>query len=315
MFRKAFLLVLIIVFAAFPCLAQQSKTVSTKLESRKLESKLMGRQLSYNVILPSGYDVDKTSRFPVLYLLHGLYGRFDDWAMKSNVRENASGFNFIIVMPEGENGWYVDSATDDKNKYESYLMQELIPTIDREYRTIDKVNARAIAGLSMGGYGSLKFGLKYPEKFGFAASMSGALNATSFSKDVLARLSFVKDSIDKAYGEGDTKTRLQNDIFKLVQNLNEGQIKSTPFIYLDCGTEDGLIDTNQNFAKLLREKKIKYEFRELPGGHDWKYWSKQILEVLQTAQDNLKTPTQTGSTSVMTTIPTRKINPSIIEAN
>lgn len=290
---------LITVCVALPCSAQQAKTASTKPESRRLDSKLMGRQLSYNVILPSGYDADKTSRFPVLYLLHGLFGSFDDWATKSNVREEASKFNFIIVMPEGENGWYVDSATNDKNKYESYITQELIPTIDRDFRTVDNANSRAIAGLSMGGYGSLKFGLKYPEKFGFAASMSGALNATSFSKEVLARLSFIKGSIDKAYGEGDTKTRLENDIFKLAQNLNEAQIKSTPFIYLDCGTEDSLIDTNQNFAKLLREKKIKHEFRQLPGGHDWKYWSRQIREVLQTAQESLKTP-KSQSTSVIT---------------
>src|SRR4030095_4148863 len=95
---------------------------------------------------------------------------------------------------EGNNGWYTDSATVASDKYETYILQELIPEVQRRYRTIESRYGRGIAGLSMGGYGALKFGLKHPEMFAFAASMSGALGAASFLPDERI-LAFVRPSL------------------------------------------------------------------------------------------------------------------------
>ena len=148
----------------------------------RLTSKLMAREMPYRVILPYGYSTNSIDRFPVIYLLHGLTGHFNNWTEKTKLASYAFRHNFIIVTPEGNDGWYTDSASTPNDKYESYIVKELIPEIDKNYRTLADRKNRAIAGLSMGGYGSLKFGLKYPEMFALAGSFSGALGAASFSE-------------------------------------------------------------------------------------------------------------------------------------
>src|SRR6266404_2867676 len=131
---------------------------------KQLESKLMNRRMPYRIILPGNYlNSNETLRYPVIYLLHGLTGHYDNWTDKTKVAEYAKKHNFIIVTPEGDNGWYTDSISTANDRYESYIIKELIPEIDKNYRTVLDRDHRAIAGLSMGGYGGLKFGLKYPE--------------------------------------------------------------------------------------------------------------------------------------------------------
>ena len=148
---------------------------------------------------------------------------------------------------------------------------------------------RVIEGLSMGGYGALKFGLKHPELFAFAGSMSGALAAASWLPDEKL-LAFVRPSIARVYGpasEPGNETRKANDIFRLVRELTPERTKALPFLYLDCGTEDFLIGTNRDFSALLVEKKVPHEFRQLPGGHTWPYWDRQVREVLRLAAERL----------------------------
>jgi S-formylglutathione hydrolase FrmB len=189
----------------------------------------------------------------------------------------------IIVAVEGENGWYTDGAANPNDRYESYIIEELIPEVDKKYRTNKSRSGRAIAGLSMGGYGSLKFGLKYPDKFAFAGSMSGALGAASLSgREVSIIGGVIKSSIERAFGaEADTETRKANDIFKIIREMPDEQKDKLPFLYLDCGTEDFLYANNREFSELLRQKRVRHEFRQLPGNHDWGYWNKQIQEILR----------------------------------
>jgi S-formylglutathione hydrolase FrmB len=182
-------------------------------------------------------------------------------------------------MPEGDNGWYTDSATVPNDKYESYIIKELIPEIDKIYRTFADKDHRAIAGLSMGGYGSLKFGLKYPELFTLIGSFSGALAITEVTdKNSEA---WISKSIMSVYGDAENETRKNNDIFKIVKDMPADNIKNLPFIYIDCGTEDFLIQSNRQFLSVLQEKKIPHEYRELPGVHDWKFWDSQVEEFLE----------------------------------
>lgn len=264
-------------------------------EAVPFESKLVGAPLPYNVILPADYKTEaaKRRRYPVLYLLHGLSGSANNWVSDgARVAEHAAHYPFIIVVPEGRNGWYTDSATVPAEKFESYLVRELIPDVDARFRTLASREGRAIAGLSMGGYGSLKFGLKYPSLFAFAGSMSGALSAASWLPDEKMP-EFLRPSIARVYGpadEPDNETRKANDIFRLVRELTPEQIKSLPFLYLDCGTEDIVISYNRNFSGLLIEKKVPHEFRQLPGGHNWPYWERQVREILKLAADRLAAP-------------------------
>jgi len=278
-----------------PQATAEKRDAPRRYETVQFESKLIGAPLPYNVILPTDYrsDAAKQKRYPVVYLLHGLTGSADNWVSdRAHLADHAARYPFILVVPEGRNAWYTDSATVPAEKFESYIVKELIPDVETRFRTIAAREGRAVAGLSMGGYGSLKFGLKYPAMFAFVGSMSGALGAASWLPDE-KMLAFVRPSIARAYGpagEPDNETRKTNDIFRLVRGLTPEQVKALPFLYLDCGTEDFLIEDNRNFAALLIEKKVPHEFRQLPGGHTWPYWDRQVQEVLKLAAGKLAAP-------------------------
>jgi S-formylglutathione hydrolase FrmB len=263
-----------------------------RYETVQFESRLVGTPLPYNVVLPADYNrgSSKSKRYPVLYLLHGLGGGAGDWVSeRAHLADHAAAYPFIVVVPEGRDAWYTDSATVPNEKFESYFIDELIPDVDRRFRTLPAREGRAVAGLSMGGYGSLKFGLKHPELFAFAGSMSGALAAASWLPDEKL-LEFVRPSIARVYGpadQPDNETRKANDIYRIVRDLTPERIKALPFLYLDCGTEDFLIQNNRDFSALLIEKKVPHEFRELPGGHTWPYWDRQVQEILRLAAQHL----------------------------
>jgi len=250
----------------------------------------MAREMSYQVILPFSYRNKKESqtRYPVVYLLHGLTGHFDNWADKTGLASYARDYEYFFIMPEGDNGWYTDSISDNNERYESYILEELIPEIDKTFRTIADKKHRAVAGLSMGGYGSIKFGLKRAEMFALVGSFSGALGAADWTEKEIGTKGAIAESILKVYGAAGSQTRKENDIFQMIRDMPNEKIKDLPFIYLDCGTEDFLIQNNLDFAKLLREKKIPHEFRELPGKHNWVYWDAQVQEFLRLSERFLK---------------------------
>jgi S-formylglutathione hydrolase FrmB len=224
----------------------------------------------------------------VLYLLHGFSGHYSDWVTRTNVADYAAQYRLIVVTPEGNNGWYTDSASTATDKYESYILKELIPDVEKRFRTIESRYGRGIAGLSMGGYGALKFGLKSPATFAFAGSISGAVAVPSWTEDDYQNLKSIRDSAFSAFGPLGSEARKANDIFEITRSLSNARIASLPFLYLDCGTEDTFISDNNRLAALLREKKVPHEFRELPGDHSWPYWNQQVQEVLKVAAGKLR---------------------------
>lgn len=284
---------LILAFAVpFAAQAQKAETQQTVNQSAvtvqdlKLNSKLMAREMPYRLILPPNYKTEKEKKYTVIYLLHGLTGHFDNWADKTKLTEYAAQYKYIIVMPEGNDGWYSDSVSIAKDKYESYIIQELITEVDKKFRTLADKNHRVIAGLSMGGYGAIKFGLKYSEMFSLVGSFSGALPATGWTDKNSA--AWLSKSIMSVFGDAANETRLTNDIYKIVREMTDAKKKTLPFIYLDCGTEDFLIQSNRDFETLLLEKKIPHEFRQLPGKHDWNFWNAQVQEFLELSEKFLK---------------------------
>lgn len=268
-------------------LAKGASYISAFTENRVLVSSLMKRDMAYRIIFPQTYCPESERRYPVVLLLHGLTGHFNNWTDKTSLIEYATARGFIIVTPEGDDGWYTDSSAKPNDKYESYLIKELIPEIDKKFRTIADRDHRAIAGLSMGGYGSIKFGLKYPELFVVAGSFSGALGAASITEKQIPGA--IGRSIDAIFGPMGSETRRSNDVFDLIRLASPEKIKALPFLYIDCGTEDFLFQNNRDFIDLLLEKRVVHEFRELPGRHEWKFWNAQVEEFLELADKRFST--------------------------
>ena len=260
-----------------------------RVETVRFQSKLINTTLPYNVILPTDYETSKTTRYPVLYLLHGLTGHYSDWVARTNVADYAAEYRMIVVMPEGNDSWYTDSAAIQTDKYESYILKELLPDVEQRYRTIEARYGRSIAGLSMGGYGAIKLGLKSPSTFVFAASMSGAFGVTRMTEKELKEN--WPDSL-KLFGAIGSETRLSNDVFDILGKLSPGRIASLPYFYFDCGTEDAsyIFSHNRDLSALMVEKKVPHEFRELPGDHSWAYWDRQVQEILKIAAEKMRMP-------------------------
>lgn len=266
-----------------------SVTANSRVETVRFQSKIVGASLPYNVILPADYETAKTTRYPVLYLLHGLTGHYPDWVSRSNVADYARAYRMIVVTPEGNDSWYID-------KYESYILEELIPDVQRRYRTIEARYGRAIAGLSMGGYGAIKFGLKSPATFVFAASMSGAFGVTRFTEKDVSQLWHASL---KLFGPLGSETRKANDLYEIIEKLPASRIASLPYFYFDCGTEDApqIFSYNQQLERLMFDKKIPHEFRQLPGDHSWAYWDQQIQPILAIAAQKMRMPRAVRTTT------------------
>jgi len=268
------------------CIAAAAQNSSVR--TVQLQSNFVNVTLAYNVVLPPDYKTSTASRYPVLYLLHGFGGHYNDWVIRTNLADYAAHFRMIVVTPEGNNSWYVDSVGPSSSKYESYILKELIPDVQKRFRTIESRYGRGIAGLSMGGYGALKFGLKSPGTFAFTGSMSGVVGIPFWKEEDYQGLASIRDSVFSAFGPLGSESRKSNDIFEIVRNLSAARAASVPYIYLDCETEDFLVSDNNRFAALLREKKIPHEYRELPGDHSWLYWDRQVREVLMIAAEKLR---------------------------
>lgn len=285
-------LFLLLAFLTAPAAYGQGAAAARRYETVPFESKLVGAKLPYHVVLPADYhqEASRQTRYPVLLLLHGLGGSAGDWVSEqSRLADYAAAYRLVVVVPEGRDGWYTDAANAPSDKFESYFIEELLPDVERRFRTIAGREGRAVAGLSMGGYGSLKFGIKHPDKFALAASMSGALGAASWAPVALLP-AFVRPSVERVYGPADSPVRAANDIFRLVRELTPERAASLPFLYLDCGTEDFLIGDNRDFSALLLERKVPHEYRQLPGGHTWPYWDSQVRVILKLAAERLAQP-------------------------
>lgn len=240
-------------------------------------SQALGRQMKFRVVLPPGYD-RSARRYPVLYLLHGLMGSYIDWEAKTHLAEYVRGYQLIVVMPDAGDSWYVNSASVAADRFEDYVARDLVNAVDGRFRSIAARHGRAIAGLSMGGYGGLKFGLKTPDTFAFAAGFSAAMGMVAHLQDKPARPSPIHEAMIAIYGPAGSRTRADNDLLALARKAEPARL---PYFYLDCGTEDGLLAGNREFVAVLQERKIAYEYRELPGEHTWAYWDQRLPEMLR----------------------------------
>jgi S-formylglutathione hydrolase FrmB len=245
----------------------------------------LGRTKKLSVLLPSKYD--PTKRYPVLYLLHGHTGGYDDWGTRTKLRDYVKDVPMIVVMPDAENSWYVNSFTEPNEQFEDYLVNDIPHYVQTMY-SIDTTR-QGIAGLSMGGYGALMLGLRHPAKYGFVGSLSGAITFPRGMNDTthLAERS-LQPSLKRAFGEKTNGFRNGHDIFLLYRQTSKD---SLPYIYMVIGIQDGyrtFLPAHRAFTDLLRTYGAGYEYHETPGGHNWQFWDKEIRPLILRMREVLK---------------------------
>ena len=264
-FRRFYFIVL---FFHFLVPVQSQTGFFSELENvEHIPSMCMNKTHKAMVFLPDDYYVTNDS-FPVVYLLHGYSGHFDDWHRKEpKLQQYATRYKLIIVTPEGDfDRWYIDSPVDTSSKFKTYIGLEVPQWIDENYKTKKTKKFRAITGLSMGGHGALTIAADLPDNFGAAGSMSGALDLRPFSD---------KWNLKSVLGDIDKKPSLwlihsfYGKIFSLDKNDH-------PAMIIDCGESDFFFDVNISAHNLLVDKKIKHEFKFRPGAHTWEYWLESL---------------------------------------
>ncbi len=216
-------------------------------------------------------------KYPVLYLLHGAYGDYSDWARLTGIERYAQAHKIAVVMPSADNSFYQDMYRG--GKYLTYFTRELPDYIARLFPVSTKREDTFVAGLSMGGYGAVRVAFEMPERFGAAASLSGAIDLLAALGDAEKephRPPFYWDAIfaDPGKVEGSDA-----DLFALAKKrLAEG--KKLPPIYQTVGTEDLIYPANLSAKKKLEELGLELTYAEHPGIHDWEFWDAHIRDVL-----------------------------------
>ena len=252
----------------------QARVSSQRLQEESVQSAALGRAMKYRVLLPDDYTTSQR-RYPVLYLLHGLGGDYKDWTTRTNIAEYSRTLPLIIVMPDGENSWYSNAAGAPAERFEDYILTDLLADVAGKYRTINSRHGRTIAGLSMGGYGALKMALRRPATFTVAGSFSGAFSATR--PELVKMIPSEEERLRRIYGEDDSASRRQNDLYALAAAAKPGAV---PYIYIDCGIADGLVGANREVVAALHKSGVAYEYHEVAGAHTWAYWDARIREFL-----------------------------------
>ena len=230
-------------------------------------SSSMKKNIKNVVITPASYKTDKSARFPVVYLLHGAGGDFSNWIKKAPfLPELASRFNMIIVCPDGNtHSWYWDSPVDSTSRYETYMTKELLPYIDKNFRTIASREGRGIAGLSMGGQGSFFLAFRHLDLYGACASMSGGLDIQSFPSSWYMEQMLGSQA---EYPDRWADYSIMNQLYRL---------KPTSIrIMFDCGTDDFFYPVNKRLHELMEYRRIEHDFVSRPGNHSWPYWTNSV---------------------------------------
>lgn len=250
-------------------------------------SQVIGYKTNVNIILPfeKCRFLDGTpnvkKRFPVLYLLHGGGGNQDDWIRYSSIERYAEQYKIAVVMPDvSGNSFYADMAHG--YPYFTYLTEEL-PELVESYLPIGGCREnRFVAGLSMGGYGSFKWSLNYPEFFSYAANFSGA----SLITELLEKSNFsgVGDDnennvVSRNWGSMEALAGSVSDTAYLLERAVSMKEK-LPKLYVCIGTEDFSYEYTKKFMAYAGQLGLEILYEESPGEHDWDFWDSCILRYI-----------------------------------
>lgn len=261
-------LMLFMTFSFSSTLAAKNNGKHHQVDTVAVMSKSMERNIKNVVIVPADYNDPEmqNEQYAVLYLLHGYSGAYDNWIKKKPELEDlASEHSVIIVCPDGQDSWYLDSPIDPKMQFETYITKELVSFIDNNYRTIADPKFRAITGLSMGGHGAMSLALKHPDIYWQCGSMSGGLDIVPFP---------LKWKIKDRLGKYEDNQELWKS--HSVVGIAEGLESTDQRIIFDCGMSDFMYEVNEKLHNVLLDKKIAHDYITRPGNHSWKYWCNSI---------------------------------------
>lgn len=208
---------------------------------------------------------------PVLYLLHGLSDDDTTWLRRTSVERYVAPLGLAVIMPQVHRSFYNDQAYG--GAYWTFLSEELPGLVDEFFRVSDRREDTFVAGLSMGGYGAMRWALNHPDRFAAAATFSGAVNITGM------RTSRVRQDDPRLYERifGQDPVPDSADLFKLIKQVDHDQC---PALYVGCGTEDGLVEDNRAFVSLIEDAGLDVRTSFVPGEHEWGLWDTEIQRLL-----------------------------------
>jgi len=291
-------------------------------------SAALGVDKAVVVYLPAGYDASASARYPVLYYLHGLFGNETNWidGGKLDAVADQLGLQAIVVMPDGDDSFYVNSDLPidyaaclkdgtglvspmepkratcvHQRRYEDYVIHDLIAWVDTTYRTIAAREGRGIAGFSMGGYGALELAMRHPDVFAAAASHSGVdalLYAGPYPYEP-GKVKLVEDVTVSTAAAGPIVQWIQSVFGKDIANwrahdpvmLAQQLVPGTLALYLDCGTEDefALYNGAAYLHDLLSARHIEHAYYRGPGHHNFAFWRERLPNSLAFLRDKVAT--------------------------
>lgn len=255
-------------------------TAGVVLRDVTFHSAVLNRDMQYRVIMPA--STIPGQKLPVVYLLHGGGGGFREWSNYSDVAHFAES-GLILVMPEGSSSYYANAVDPPEDRYEDYITGDLISDVESKFPAATGRANRAIAGLSMGGFGAVNLGLHHPDLFVFVAGLSSAI-------DVPRRAFSIKRfqqsrHYDSIFGASGSQTRRNNDPFVLLRNADP---QAVPYFFLTCGEQEGLLPANREFASLLAQRNFRFEFHTVHGGHDWNQWNAWLPSLFQSLSEHMR---------------------------
>lgn len=256
-------------------------------------SEILDEQVTFHAILPeprilkiyaSGEPVTKD--LPVLYLLHGYRGGPSDWQRKTGVEQflHEAMKHMIIIIPGGYNFWYTNMVQG--KRYFDLIADELPRVVQSYFHASQKKEDTYVAGLSMGGYGAMKLALTYPERYGYAASFSGAVDPFAMKElddivdpKMLDMRKSMEQEQDWIFGPKESRPGSANDTMALLDRVDPA---ICPALYVSCGTQDDLYEGNCAFRDKALEKGLDITFYEQGAtGHEWRFWNTEIEKVIK----------------------------------
>ena len=266
------------------------------LTKQVIKSTILNRDVHFTIYLHEGYETHQRT-YPVTYLLHG-YGDSDDgWIQFGEINRLADAAikegkiaPMLIVTPDGFKSFYMNAADGSMN-YEDFFIKELIPHIEKTFKAKTDKRFRGIAGLSMGGYGSLLYALKYPNMFSAAAPLSAAIWTNEDYENMKEGMynTYFGSSIGKNLKgkERLTPNWHANSIFSIIDKKTTDELSAVKY-WIDCGDDDFLTVGNAQLHIALTNKNVAHEFRMKDGIHSWTYWRNGVIDALSFISDNFR---------------------------
>ena len=294
---KSRLLIIIILLLSMNNLYPESRAANVPKgkvdKEQRYKSTILGYEVHYSTYLPPDY-ASSGKHYPVVYLLHGFTGDHTSWIRHGEINKImdagiASGEiePMILIIPDGKYYWYINDY-QNKARYEDFVFEEFLPFIDKTYRTIPDKEHRAVAGLSMGGYGSLVWAMHHPDKFSYCV----ALSASMFDQDGMAKM---PDQLYKymslLYGAPEAKGKervteqfKRNSPIDMAQTNSAESLKTVKW-FIDCGNQDQLSEVNRELHDIFTKRDIDNIYHTRNGRHDWLFWREGIYQGLRFISD------------------------------